>query len=148
MRPRGQAAGPSPGAAHTQAGSSGAREIQVAGWNASEMLLYLQHVPRKLSAADCAALDAALGLSGRGNYELLVEWLTIAAGSDYEPAFGRIREVLARVGRMKYLRPLYTALGATERTRSLARGIFAAASPTYHGLSRRVVSGILEKQAG
>lgn len=121
---------------------------QVAGWNASETLLYLQHVPRKLSAADCAALDAALGLSGRGNFELLVEWLTIAAGSDYEPAFGRIREVLARVGRMKYLRPLYTALGATERTRSLAREIFAAASPTYHALSRRVVSGILEKQAG
>jgi Leukotriene A4 hydrolase, C-terminal. len=82
---------------------------------------------------------------GKGNYELLVEWLTIAAGSDYEPAFGKIREVLVRVGRMKYLRPLYGALAATERTRALAREIFAAASPTYHGLSRRVVAGLLEK---
>ncbi|MRR11223.1 hypothetical protein EG835_01750, partial [bacterium] len=51
------------------------------------------------------------------------------------------------VGRMKYLRPLYTALGATERTRALARDIFAAESPAYHGLSRRVVSGVLEKYA-
>ena len=50
-----------------------------------------------------------------------------------------------RVGRMKYLRPLYGALAATERTRALAREIFAAASPTYHGLSRRVVAGLLEK---
>ena len=121
---------------------------QIAGWNASETLLYLQHLPRQLSAADCAALDAAFGLMGKGNYELLVEWLVIAGGSDYEPAFGRIREVLSRVGRMKYLRPLYTALGATERTRALARDVFAAASPTYHGLSRRVVSGVLEKYAG
>ena len=118
---------------------------QVAGWNPSETLLYLQHLPRKLSAGDCAALDAAFGLSGKGNHELLVEWLTIAAGSDYEPAFGKVREVLSRVGRMKYLRPLYGALGATERTRALAREIFAAASPTYHGLSRRVVAGVLEK---
>ena len=118
---------------------------QAAGWNPSETLLYLQHLPRKLSAADCAALDSAFGLSGKGNHELLVEWLTIAAGSGYEPAFGKIREVLSRVGRMKYLRPLYGALGATERTRALAREIFAAASPTYHGLSRRVVAGVLEK---
>ncbi|MBK9968307.1 MAG: M1 family metallopeptidase [Holophagales bacterium] len=121
---------------------------QIAGWNASETLLYLQHLPRKLSESDCAALDAAFGLMGKGNYELLVEWLVIASGSDYEPAFGKIREVLSRVGRMKYLRPLYTALGATERTRALARDIFAAQSPSYHGLSRRVVSGVLEKYAG
>jgi leukotriene A-4 hydrolase/aminopeptidase len=121
---------------------------EVAGWNASETLVYLQKLPRKMSAAECAALDAAFGLMGKGNYELLVEWLTIAAGSDYEPAFPKLREVLSRVGRMKYLRPLFTALGATDRTRALAREIFAAASPTYHGLSRRVVSGILEKYAG
>lgn len=120
---------------------------QVAGWNASETLVYLQKLPRKMSAENCAALDGTFSLTGRGNYEILVEWLTIAAGSDYEPAFPKIREVLSRVGRMKYLRPLYNALGATERTRALARDIFAAASPTYHGLSRRVVAGVLEKYA-
>jgi leukotriene-A4 hydrolase len=120
---------------------------QVAGWNASETLVYLQKLPRKMSVENCAALDSAFSLMGRGNYEILVEWLAIAAGSDYEPAFGKIREVLTRVGRMKYLRPLYNALGATERTRALAREIFAAASPTYHGLSRRVVAGVLEKYA-
>lgn len=118
---------------------------QVAGWNASETLVYLQKLPRKMPAEECAALDAAFGLMGKGNYELLVEWLTIAAGSDYEPAFGKVREVLSRVGRMKYLRPLFNALAATERTRALAREVFAAASPTYHGLSRRVVAGVLEK---
>ena len=118
---------------------------EVAGWNASETLVYLQKLPRKMSTEDCAALDAAFGLTGKGNYELLVEWLAIAAGSDYEPAFPKIREVLSRVGRMKYLRPLFNALGATERTRALAREIFSAASPTYHGLSRRVVAGVIEK---
>ena len=118
---------------------------QIKSWNPSEMLVYLQNLPRELDAAACDWLDSKLALSGRGNYEILVEWLTIAAGSDYEPAFARIREVLMRVGRMKYLRPLYMALGKHERTRKLARDIFAAASPTYHSLSRRVVQGILDK---
>jgi hypothetical protein len=118
---------------------------QVKNWTPSQMLVYLQHLPRELDAASCAWLDEHLALSGRGNYELLVEWLTVAAGSDYAPAFPRMREVLTRVGRMKYLRPLYTALGKHPRTRALARDIYTAAGPLYHSLSRRVVESVMAK---
>jgi aminopeptidase N len=120
---------------------------ETARWNPSETLVYLQNLPRQLDAASCAWLDAALGLTGRGNYEIVVEWLTIAAGSDYEPAFSRLREVLLRVGRMKYLRPLYTALGRHPRTRALAREVFAEAAPRYHQLSRRVAASVIDKYA-
>jgi len=117
---------------------------QITGWKPAELQVYLQKLPRNLTQADCAWLDEHFKLMGRGNHEILVEWLTLAATADYEPAFPRIREVLLRVGRMKYLRPLYGALGLHARTRTLAREIFAAASPGYHGLSRRVVQSVLE----
>ena len=127
--------------------SGGARpnSDQIKNWKTSELVVYLQRLPRELDTASCGWLEKSFSLTGRGNYEVLVEWLTIAAGSDYEPAFGRIREVLTRVGRMKYLRPLYQALGRHPRTRALARDIFAAASPTYHSLSRRVVESVIAK---
>jgi leukotriene-A4 hydrolase len=117
----------------------------VAAWNTSETLVYLQRVPRPLSEADCARLDGALRLNGRGNHEILVEWLTIAAASSYRPAFERIREVLTSVGRMKYLRPIYTALGHASATQALARDIFTAARDGYHPLSRKAVEAILQK---
>ena len=116
---------------------------QAAAWSPGETLVYLQHLPRDLDEAGCAWLDENLGLTARGNYEVLVEWLTIAAGSDYAPAFPRLREVLLRVGRMKYLRPLYTALGRHPRTRALAVEVYAAAAPGYHALSRRVVETVM-----
>jgi len=119
-------------------------ERQIASWKPSELQVYLQKLPRKLSPKDCAWLDEHFKLMGRGNHEILVEWLTLAAAADYEPAFPRLREVLMRVGRMKYLRPLYGALSTSPRTRALAKEIFAAASPGYHGLSRRVVASVLE----
>ena len=90
-------------------------------------------------------LDENLELTGRGNYEILVEWLTFAAASDYEPVFERVREVLLRVGRMKYLRPLYKALGGHPRTQALAREVYAAASPGYHELSRRVTEAVMDE---
>ena len=116
---------------------------QVQAWSPSGLLVYLQTLPRTLGQEDCAWLDRELGLSGRGNYEILVEWLCLAGAAGYQPAFGRIREVLGRVGRMKYLRPLYAALGRRPETRALAREVFAAAAPGYHTLSRRVVEEIL-----
>ncbi len=116
---------------------------EVARWTPAEKLVYLQRIPRPAPPAACAALDGLLGLSSQGNWELLAEWLAIAAASDYEPAFPRLREVLASVGRMKYLRPLYNALGATPRTRALAREVYAGAKPRMHVLSRRAVESVL-----
>jgi leukotriene-A4 hydrolase len=118
---------------------------EAARWGPSELLVYLQHLPRQLDAGSCRWLDEHLQLTGRGNYEILAEWLAIAAGSDYERVFPRLREMLTRVGRMKYLRPLYTALGRHRRTRALAREVFAQASPRYHALSRRVAASVIEK---
>jgi aminopeptidase N len=117
----------------------------IRGWSPGETLVYLQNLPRQIDREGCAWLDAALSLGSRGNHEILVEWLTIAAGSDYEPAFPRLRAVLLGVGRMKYLRPLYAAMGRHPRTRALARAVFAEASPLYHSLSRRVAGSVIEK---
>jgi leukotriene-A4 hydrolase len=118
---------------------------EAAAWSPAELLVYLQNLPRRMAHDDCAGLDRALALTTRGNYEILVEWLTIAAGSDYQPALPRLREVLLKVGRMKYLRPLYGALGASPRTRAFAREVFAAAAPRYHQLSRRVAQSVIER---
>ncbi len=115
----------------------------MAAWKPGELLVYLQNLLRVLDWESCEWLDSQLDLTSRGNHEILVEWLTIAGGSDYEPVFARLREVQARVGRMKYLRPLYTALGRSERTRSLAREIFAEAGASYHPISRKLAESIL-----
>lgn len=116
-----------------------------AKWKPAELLIYLQGLPRVIDQAGCLELERQFQLTKRGNYEILVEWLTIAAQSDFEPAFPRLTEVLSTVGRMKYLRPLYTALGTTAKGRALARKVFAATAPTYHILSRRVVEGVIQK---
>ena len=132
-----------------QAWTAGARPIavQLQQWGPLEVLVFLQHLPRELDHASLAWLDAQLHLTGRGNYEILVEWLTIAAGSDYEPVFGRIREVLMQVGRMKFLRPLFVALGTHARTQQLGREIYDTAQATYHSLSRRVIEAVMAQWA-
>jgi leukotriene-A4 hydrolase len=114
-----------------------------AAWSPEEWQLYLQDLPRPMDVRDCRWLDETFNLTARGNYEILVEWLTIAATSAYLPALPRVREVLSSVGRMKYLKPLYRALMHTPETAAFAREVFAQAQESYHPLSRASVAGIV-----
>lgn len=133
------------GFAQSWRGGQGPDAGAMAKWRPDEILIFLQRLPKDLSPADCARLDAALALSGRGNYEILTAWLCLAAAAGYEPAFERASAVLARVGRMKYVRPLYHALGKTAPGRAVAREVFARAAPSYHALTRRAAEAAMAR---
>jgi leukotriene-A4 hydrolase len=123
--------------------TGGGLDEAAAKWRPDEVLVFLQKLPRDLGPQDCASLDAALKLTGRGNFEILTAWLCLAVANGYEPAFEPARRVLTRVGRMKYVRPLYQALGKTAPGRAVAREVFACAAPSYHALTRRAAESVM-----
>lgn len=112
-------------------------------WRPEDWQIFLQAMPRILPEADCRWLDENFGLTRQGNSEILCNWLVIAAGSGYQPAFPRIRSFLGQVGRMKYLKPLYTTLHKNPATRPLAAEIFAESSGGYHPIARGGIERIL-----
>ncbi len=127
--------------------SDGVRpDVAEAGkWSAEDWQIFLQALPRTLPAEDCAWLEENFKLTEQGNCEILSNWLLIAAGSGFEPAYERIRSFLGEVGRMKYLKPLYMVLQENEATRSLAAEVFAAHADSYHPIARggieRIIAG-------
>ncbi len=112
-------------------------------WTPAEWQLYLETVPKPASQAVCAALDDAYALTRATNDEVLVSWLVLACASGYAPVLPRIEDVLGRVGRMKYLKPLYRALAERDDTRARAHELFARFSGRYHPIARQVVRGLL-----
>ena len=114
-----------------------------AAWSATEWTLYLENLPRPAPEALCRELDAQHGLTASTNYDVLVAWLALALGAGHHAVLPRVDEVLGAVGRMKYLRPLYTALAADARTRPLAHASYARHRPAYHPIARSMVEGVL-----
>ncbi|MBI5549125.1 MAG: M1 family metallopeptidase [Deltaproteobacteria bacterium] len=114
-------------------------------WTPTEWSLYLESLPHPSSREACAELDRRFSLGKSGNYEVLVSWLSLAASSGFEPAVPRVEEVLGKVGRMKYLKPLYTALATNSATRENARRCFEKHKDSYHPIAQQVIAGILKK---
>jgi len=112
-------------------------------WSPEDWQIFLQALPRSLPEKDCAWLDENFKLTEQGNSEILCNWLIIATGSGYEPTFERTARFLGDVGRMKYLKPLYTTLYAGEKTKDLAREIFAKNAAGYHPIARGGIERIM-----
>ncbi|MFN2370824.1 MAG: M1 family metallopeptidase, partial [Candidatus Krumholzibacteriia bacterium] len=114
-----------------------------AAWPAIDWQIYLQALPRDLGQKGCAWLDEHFDLTAAGNSEILCNWLALAVGNGHEPAYARAAAFVGQVGRMKYLKPLYTALHGNKATRSLAAETFAANAPGYHPIARVGIERIL-----
>lgn len=115
-----------------------------AGWTTAERMRFLQEVPAQRSAAQLAALDQALGLSRTGNAELRFLWLKLALGNRYDPAIPQTEEFLTRVGRNRFVTPLYKQLKAQgEWGMAIARPLYQRTRSGYHSFTRGNIDEIM-----
>nr|XP_010922490.1 leucine aminopeptidase isoform X1 [Elaeis guineensis] len=126
------------------------REDEVADWLGQEWQLYLENLPKAVEASQVAALDARYRLAESRDWEVKVAFLQLAISSGCKEYFGEVEKTLKQVGRMKYLRPLYTALvqgTGRDEEKMLAKRIFAEAHDGYHPIAQGVVESILSKHS-
>jgi leukotriene-A4 hydrolase len=123
-------------------GLAHAGSLPTGPFSPTEWQLYLESIPRPAQKL-CAALDAAHRLSESTNAEVLAAWLVLALDSEHAPAVSAAEAFLARVGRLKYLRPIYKVLASRPDTLDLARAAFERNVAHYHPLARAVIPPLL-----
>ncbi|MFM7644500.1 MAG: M1 family metallopeptidase [Sphingomonadales bacterium] len=92
-------------------------------------------------------LDKQFAFSESGNSEILCNWFVLAAKSDYafqiEP---KITAFLGKVGRRKYVLPIYEALASSPKGLQVAKRIFHQSKSNYHSVTRGSVWKMLQKK--
>ncbi|MBI1366647.1 MAG: aminopeptidase [Alphaproteobacteria bacterium] len=118
------------------AGKIAAKDIDARHWSALEFLHFVGSLPDGTTPAQMADLDAAFGFTATKNAEIAFAWYMKAIKAGYEPAMPAIEAFLIRVGRGKFIYPLYAALKENGRE-DFARQIYAEARPDYHPVAQR-----------
>ncbi|QZH75506.1 MAG: M1 family metallopeptidase [Erythrobacter sp.] len=114
------------------------------GWTAAEQRRFLETLPDELTAAELASLNDSLSLAGSGNNEVLFLWLEAALRNEYQPAVPQAEQFLARVGRNKFVAPLFRALWDTGSWgQPIATRIYGETRGSYHSMTRGNVDGIV-----
>ncbi len=107
-------------------------KINVQGWTTHHWLQFLRTLPDSLSPDHMKLLDAQFHFTQSGNSEILCDWLQHCIHSNYTEADTTLEHFLIKVGRRKFLKPLYTALIQTPEGKKKAKRIYAKARPGYH----------------
>ncbi|HYA50303.1 MAG TPA: M1 family metallopeptidase, partial [Streptosporangiaceae bacterium] len=119
-----------------------------AAWSADEWQVYLAGLRPPVPAGLLAELDGRYHLTVSANPEILRLWLTAALRSGYPAAVPAAVDLLGRVGRLKFLKPLYDALASNPDTRGLARECFERNRRRYHPIAVTVVGTRLDQAGG
>ncbi|MDU0368890.1 M1 family metallopeptidase [Hymenobacter endophyticus] len=130
-------------AVHSWQGGTPAAELTTLGWSSHEWVHFLHGLPARLPKARLAELDAAFGFTNSGNSEILAAWFPLTIAASYTPADEALHQFLTRVGRRKFLTPLYRALLATAGGPERAQSIYAQARPNYHAVASVTFDALL-----
>lgn len=114
-------------------------------WVAQQWLHFLRGLPADLTAAQMAKLDAQFQFTKTGNNETLDAWLVLAIRTKYAPAQPVLESFLSRVGRQKFLKPLYTEMAKTAEGKTRARALFAKNQANYHPIAASSIEALLKK---
>jgi len=123
----------------------GAQELKVISekWSTHEWLHFLKHLPESLSLDQMEDLDKVFNLSNSGNSEIVAVWFLQSIKNDYRPAFENLEKFLVKIGRRKFLQPLYLELSKNQEHKIWAKKVYQKARNNYHYVSFNTIDDIL-----
>ncbi|KAL5388142.1 hypothetical protein DPSP01_003132 [Paraphaeosphaeria sporulosa] len=110
------------------------------GWVANQSVVFLerlQAISESFTPKDVQLLGETYGYTTTKNIEVLSRFLTVGLRAKAEETYQPTAELLGRIGRMKFVRPLFRLLEKVDR--DLALKTFEKNRDFYHPICRQMV---------
>lgn len=112
-------------------------QVQYTDYLIQEWQLFIRALDPQTKPKRLKSLDQQFHFSQTQNSEILCDWFVLAANSDYifeiEP---QLKAFLQKIGRRKFVLPIYEALAKSPEGLKLGRDIFQKAKANYHSVTR------------
>ena len=120
-----------------------AEEIDISGYTTHHWLYFLRGL-KNLDSIKMHELDQNFNFTQTGNSEIACDWFKHCIDHQYEEAFPALNDFLIRVGRRKFLTPLYTRLAKSPQNKAWAKEVYQTARNGYHSVSYNTVDEVLK----
>lgn len=120
-----------------------AEEIDISGYTTHHWLYFLRGL-KNLDSIKMHELDQNFNFTQTGNSEIACDWFKHCIDHQYEEAFPALNDFLIRVGRRKFLIPLYTRLAMSPQNKAWAKEVYQTARNGYHSVSYNTIDEVLK----
>lgn len=118
-------------------------DLKLTDYVTQEWIAFIRKFDRQMDHGKIQKLDQTVGFANSGNAELMTEWFLLNIESGFNGNYDQMEKFLVKVGRRKFLKPLYSALSKTEENRNWALKVYEKARPGYHAVSFQTIDDIL-----
>jgi leukotriene A-4 hydrolase/aminopeptidase len=119
-----------------------AEEINISGYTTHHWLYFLRGL-KNLDSIKMHELDQNFNFTQTGNSEIACDWFKHCIDHQYEEAFPALNDFLIRVGRRKFLTPLYTRLAKSPQNKAWVKEVYQTARNGYHSVSYNTIDEVL-----
>jgi hypothetical protein len=119
-------------------------QIKRNDFTVQEWQTFIHSLPSEISKKRLKKLDSYFGFKNSGNAEIMTDWFVLGIKNNYSELNPQIEKFLAKVGRRKYILPIYEALANEIKTKEFAQNIFQKYKKNYHAVSRNSIAEILK----
>jgi leukotriene-A4 hydrolase len=119
--------------------------IKRSDWTTQEWMNFIRQLPADISPARLRELDKVFDFKGWGNSEIMTEWFVKGIQAGYRDIRPEMKSFLLRVGRRKFIEPIYSALAKTPEDKKWAQDVYKTARNNYHSVSFTTIDQIILK---
>ena len=127
-----------------KAGLTGDLAQTSSGWSTQEWVHFIDSLPRVLRLVLLRSLDRQMKFTDSPNAEIACSWFRLAIANNYADAFPAIQRFMIRIGRRKFIVPLYRDLLKSAEGKTLARRIYEKAREGYHPLAQSAIDELFD----
>lgn len=117
--------------------------LKTKNWSSHEYLYFIRGLPKDINTAQMDEIRNKFNFATCGNSELEAAWFEHAIRQQYKIDYPALEIFLIKVGRRKFLMPLYTALIQTEEGKEIAKNIYKKARNNYHYVAIQSIDELL-----
>jgi aminopeptidase N len=114
-------------------------QIKRSDFIVQEWQTFIYSLPKKISKEKLKKLDFYFSFKDCGNSEIMTDWFVLGIQNNYSELYPHIRKFLSKIGRRKYLIPIYEAMLTNKKTESMSKQIFELNKNNYHPISRKSI---------
>lgn len=108
-----------------------------------EWLVFIRNLSSNIDVEKLRNIDDVLNFKSCGNSEIMTEWYILGVKNGYQEIKPDLKKFLMKVGRRKYLEPIYSELTKKKEDLVWAKEVFSKAKNNYHFVSNKTVEGLL-----
>lgn len=115
------------------------KQLKIEDFITQEWQMFIRYLPKSISVDKLESLNSYFDFNRTENAEIALDWFTLCINANYNGVLPDIERFLRKIGRRKFVLPIYELLAQKPQYKNFAKTLFDSQKNYYHAVTKNSV---------